>query len=92
MAYHLEVSRLVRRQIDDLPGHVRQRIKREIASLSLQPRPENSAELQGPLHGLYKIKLDQYRIVYRINDEAAVIQVLKAGKKQTGFYDDLADG
>lgn len=89
MAYQLEVSRLVRRQIDDLPGHVRQRIKREIASLSLHPRPDHSEELQGPLHGLYKIKLDQYRIVYRIDDEAAVIQVLKAGKKQTGFYDDL---
>ncbi|MEI2691591.1 MAG: hypothetical protein V9H69_18565 [Anaerolineae bacterium] len=37
----------------------------------------------------YKIKLDQYRIVYWIQDDIAVVQVLKAGRKASGFYDDL---
>ena len=87
--YQLEISKQVRRQIDDLPGHVRQRIKCEIARLSFDPRSDQSEELQSALHGYHKIKLDRYRIVYRIDDEAAVVQVLKAGKKHTGFYDDL---
>ncbi len=89
MAYQLDITRQVRRQIDDLPGHMRQRIKREIASLSFDPRPDHSEELQGPLRSLYKIKIDQYRIVYTVDDETAVVRVLKAGKKQTEFYDDL---
>ena len=49
-----------------------------------------SHELRGPLKDRYKIKLDQYRIVYSIQDDIAIVQVLKAGKKTPGFYDDLA--
>ena len=90
MLYQVDVSRRVRRQIEALPGHVRQRIKREIAQLAFHPRPDYAEELSGPLQGRYKIKLDQYRIVYRIDDALAVVGVLKAGKKQADFYDDLA--
>lgn len=90
MRYQVDVPRTIRRQIDELPGHVRQRIKREIAQLAFNPRPDHAIGLQGRLADRYKIKLDQYRIVYRVDDEVAIVLVLKAGKKQSGFYDDIA--
>jgi mRNA-degrading endonuclease RelE of RelBE toxin-antitoxin system len=68
---------------------MRQRIKREIAKLAFNPRPDYAEELRGNLQGLYKLKLDQHRIVYRIDEDIAVVEVLKAGKKHDAFYDDL---
>jgi mRNA interferase RelE/StbE len=87
--YQLDIARGVRRQVEGLPGNVRQRVKREIAKLAFNPRPSYAEELRGNLAGRYKIRLDQYRLVYRIDDEVAVVEVLKAGKKHEGFYDDL---
>jgi mRNA-degrading endonuclease RelE of RelBE toxin-antitoxin system len=89
MIYQIDISKRTRREIDQLPGHMRQRIKREIAQLAFDPRPTHAVELRGPLRDRYKIVLDQYRIVYWIQDDIAVVQVLKAGKKHHGFYDDL---
>jgi mRNA interferase RelE/StbE len=89
MVYQIDIARRVRRQIEGLPGNVRQRVKREIAKLAFNPRPAYAEELRGNLAGRYKIRLDQYRLVYRIDDDVAVVEVLKAGKKQDGFYDDL---
>jgi mRNA-degrading endonuclease RelE of RelBE toxin-antitoxin system len=89
MIYQIDISKRTRREIDQLPGHMRQRIKREIAQLAFSPRPTHAVELRGPLKDRYKIVLDQYRIVYWIQDDIAVVQVLKAGKKHHGFYDDL---
>jgi mRNA interferase RelE/StbE len=87
--YQVEIPRRVRRQIEALPGHIRQRIKREIAQLAFNPRPAYAEELRGNLTGRFKIRLDQYRLVYRIEDDVAVVEVLKAGKKQDAFYDDV---
>src|SRR4051812_22217399 len=81
----IDIAKRVRRQIEELPGHVHQRVKGEIAKLSFEPRPDYAEELRGNLQGRYKIKLDQYRIVYRINDELAVIEIVKAGKKNLDF-------
>jgi mRNA interferase RelE/StbE len=68
---------------------MRQRVKREIAKLAFNPRPSYAELLRGNLQGRYKIKLDQYRIVYRIDEDVAVVEVLKAGKKHDAFYDDI---
>ena len=40
MVYQVDISRRVRQQIEGLPGHMRQRVKREIAKLAFNPRPE----------------------------------------------------
>jgi mRNA-degrading endonuclease RelE of RelBE toxin-antitoxin system len=89
MIYQIDISKRTRREIDQLPGHMRQRIKREIAQLAFNPRPTHAVELRGPLKDRYKIVLDQYRIVYWNQDDIAIVQVLKAGKKTPSFYDDL---
>ncbi len=87
--YQVDIPRRVRRQIEGLPGHMRQRVKREIAQLAFKPRPEYAEELRGNLAGRYKISLDQYRLVYRIDDEIVVVQVLKVGRKHDVFYEDV---
>jgi len=68
MIYQIDISKRTRREIDQLLGHMRQRIKREIAQLAFNPRPTHAVELRGPLMDRYNIVLDQYRIVYWIQD------------------------
>ncbi|HHY58921.1 MAG TPA: type II toxin-antitoxin system RelE/ParE family toxin [Chloroflexi bacterium] len=87
--YQIDIARSVRRQIEALPGHMRQRVKREIAKLAFNPRPDHARELRGSLAGRYKIRLDHYRLVYRVDDEAVTVVVLQAGMKHDGFYDEL---
>lgn len=87
--YQIDIARSVRRQIEELPGHMRQRVKREIAKLAFNPRPDHARELRGSLAGRYKIRLDHYRLVYRVDDEAVTVVILKAGMKHDGLYDEL---
>ncbi len=87
--YQIDIARSVRRQIEALPGHMRQRVKREIAKLAFNPRPDHAREQRGSLAGRYKIRLDHYRLVYRVDDEAVTVVILKAGMKHDGFYNEL---
>jgi mRNA-degrading endonuclease RelE of RelBE toxin-antitoxin system len=59
----------VRQEIDRLPGNVRQRIKRTIVGLAFEPRPANASELEDELAGFWRTRLDDYRIIYSIDDE-----------------------
>ena len=87
--YRLEIPVHVRRQIDHLSGHYRQRMKQMIRALPGNPRPGNARQLSGK-EQIYRIALDHYRLVYSVEDEVLVIGVLKVGKKRgPEFYADI---
>lgn len=54
------------KEIKDLPGHVRQRVRRAIDALSDDPHPPKSETLNTPELEieLYRLRLDRWRIVY----------------------------
>jgi mRNA interferase RelE/StbE len=80
MLYWLEITDAVRRQIERIPGHRHQHIKRIIASLGVNPRPPTASELRNR-PGRYRIRLaDGWRIFYWIDDRLIVL-ILKIGKK-----------
>jgi mRNA interferase RelE/StbE len=88
-SYQLEIPTRVRRQIDRLPGHYRQRVKAIIQQLPSNPRPSN-AKLLREKGEIYRIALDQYRIVYSIENDVLVIEVVKVGRKYgPEFYADI---
>ena len=79
--YQLDFRSGVLREIDRLPSHLHQRVKHIILGLADNPRPDIAQELHDDLRGYYKIKLGDWRIVYRIGDEILVVTVIKVGKK-----------
>jgi mRNA interferase RelE/StbE len=92
MPYRLLRSKNVKRQIDNLPGNIRQRVKRILKSLEADPRPPFAELLHREYAGRYKIKFGEYRIVYRVDDERQLVIVQKVGKKAgPEFYQDLED-
>lgn len=87
--YQLRIPKPVRRQIEALPGRYRQRVWRQIQSLATEPRPATAKPLRTG-ENRYRIRLDDYRLVYRIEDDLLIVEVVKVGHKDgPEFYEDV---
>lgn len=87
--YRLELKTTVLRQIEALPGRYRQRVRRVIAELAVNPRPQIAQPLR-TFPDRYRIRLDDYRIVYYIEDDLLIVEIVKVGRKHgPEFYDDI---
>jgi mRNA interferase RelE/StbE len=79
------------KEAQDLPGHVRQRVKRAIRALADNPRPSGSkdldvADLQPEIR---RLKLDKWRVIYAITEVDNAIDVLAVRKRPPYDYGDL---
>jgi mRNA interferase RelE/StbE len=89
MQYRLKVSRKVEREIERLPGNVRQRVRRAIATLVFDPRPKHATELEEELAGFWRIKIYAYRIIYTIEDELVVVEIMRVARRSAKTYQGL---
>ena len=90
MPYRIRYSDEAKRSIASIPGNYRQRIRRTIEGLAGDPQPSEAIELERELGGLFKIKLDRWRIIYTFNEDAGIVFVIGIRLK-TGLetYEDL---
>ncbi|ODN41143.1 type II toxin-antitoxin system RelE family toxin [Piscirickettsia litoralis] len=59
-----------------LPKSKRRSLKEQIDSLSDNPKPENCKKLKG-YDNLYRVSMDNYRVVYTLEDEClCIIEVI----------------
>jgi mRNA-degrading endonuclease RelE of RelBE toxin-antitoxin system len=80
-------------EVDRLPGHIRQRIRRAIIGLSSDMRPPRSQRLDyasSLQHELRRLRLDAWRIVYLIDHEWNRLYVLAVRRRPPYQYEDLA--
>jgi mRNA-degrading endonuclease RelE of RelBE toxin-antitoxin system len=88
--YWLDFHEGVKEAIDDLPGHVRGRIKRMIADLRTNPRPAIANRLRAPLDSCYEIALGRWCIVFEPIDDEEAIVLHKVGEKHgPEFFSDI---
>jgi len=73
--YQIDYTDEARRALRRLPGNYRQRIKRLIESLMTDPRPRQAKELR-EMPDRYRIRVDDWRIIYWIQDETVMILIL----------------
>lgn len=80
-----------------LPGHMRQRIHRLISDFTTIPRPPRSRRLDLPALPLpdgveiWRVRLEQWRIVYAIHDTEAWVWVLAIKRRPPYDYDDMPE-
>jgi mRNA interferase RelE/StbE len=81
------------KEIKNLPGHMRQRVRRAVDALAENPRPAKSKQLDVPNlePELHRLRLDRWRIVYAITEEHHFVDVLAVRKRPPYDYDDLED-
>jgi mRNA interferase RelE/StbE len=89
MVYRLRLPKSVHQEIERLPGNVRQRVKRTIAGLAFEPRPTIASELEDELAGFWRIKLENYRIIYSIDDAVVVVEIIRVAKRTPNTYSGL---
>jgi mRNA interferase RelE/StbE len=79
----------------ELPGHIRQRVRRAIESLAGDPRPPDSRALNladldlPPVVEIWRVRLDRWRIIYAVNDGAQWVWVLGIYRRPPYDYADL---
>ena len=89
MPYRIRVPAEAKRDLRELPGHVRERAWRLIDSLADQPRPLGAKELRDN-PGVYRLRLDRWRLSYEVSEDDQIVLVL-AVRRKTGpeTYTDL---
>ena len=92
MPYRLRIPKAVQKEIERLPGNMRQRVRRTIAGLVFEPRPAKADELEDELAGFWRIKLEDHRIIYSIDDDVILVEVVRVGKRTPKTYAGLTRG
>lgn len=97
MSYDLFLEPEVHDLRRELPGNLRQRIRRLIDELGATPRPAGSRALD--ITGLSlpsgvelrRIRLDRWRIIYAVNDAEQWVWLLALRRRPPYGYEDLPE-
>lgn len=97
VTYSLFIEPEVHAGRDQLPGHVRQRIRRAITALAQEPRPRGSRALDTstldipPEIEIRRLRLETWRMVYAIHMTETWVWVLRLQRRPPYDYADLPD-
>ena len=79
-SYRIVVKKSVSKDLKKIPKKDVRRILEAIESLAQDPRPPQSKKLSGQER--YRLRQGNYRILYSIEDEKLVVQVVKVGNRR----------
>lgn len=96
--YEVFITPTALRAVKDLPGHVRQRVKRAIDDLQENASPPGSkaldlsnveiaAEVEGEVR---RLRIDKWRVLYVVTEADRIIDVLAIRKRPPYDYGDLS--
>lgn len=72
--YAITFARSARKELENLPEQVADRIIHKVAAFAQNPRPIGATKLKGQ-GNLWRIRVGDYRIVYEINDRAHSVDI-----------------
>lgn len=78
--YKIKITETAEQELRRLPGNVRQRARRMVSALAEDPRPSGTKELRDR-PDRYRLRLDGWRILYRVDDEDETVTVLRVRRK-----------
>lgn len=84
MAYRIELKKSAAKEIRAIARKKdRQRVVERIAALANDPRPPGCTKLSG--REAYRVRQGAYRIVYTVEDDALVVEVVKVGHRREAY-------
>ena len=81
MRYNLEFTTSALRELRSLDPQVQQRITAKITRLCDDPFPSGIKKMQEP-PGHFRIRVGDYRIVYRVDGRRVVIVIVRIGHRR----------
>ena len=79
--YSIVIARSASRELAKLPNDVIDQIQLAVNALADDPRPANCKKLKG-FKGLYRIRSGDYRVIYRVEDQQLIIEVVRIGDRK----------
>ena len=84
MAYYIDFAPAAEKAFLRLSRDIQRRLMPRIESLAEDPRPHNVRSLQGEKE-TYRLRVGDYRIVYRVNDETEYVYVTLIGHRSSVY-------
>jgi mRNA interferase RelE/StbE len=81
VSYRVEIAPAAERQLRRLDATTRSRIADRIRQLADEPRPHGVEKLGDP-DDLLRMRAGAYRIVYRVEDDALIVLVVRIGHRR----------
>lgn len=78
--YTVSLKPAAARQLEGLPRDIQDRIVTRLTALGTNPRPPGIEKLKGS-EDLFRVRVGDHRIVYRIEDDRQVVLVVKIGHR-----------
>ncbi|AFY60372.1 type II toxin-antitoxin system RelE/ParE family toxin [Synechococcus sp. PCC 6312] len=79
--YRIEFLKTAKKELAKLPKEIQQRIANRIEALIVDPYPVHTKKLKNG-NGLLRIRVGDYRIIYRVEAEKLIILVIKIGHRR----------
>jgi mRNA interferase RelE/StbE len=79
-SYSLRFKKSAERELRKIPKADLQRITQRIKELAANPRPSGSEKLAG--QDSYRIRQGDYRIVYTVDDDQRLVEIIKIGHRR----------
>jgi len=80
VSYYVELRRSATKALDRIPHHDRQRILEALQALARDPRPSGCKKLTG--QDGWRIRSQNYRVIYEIDDASKKILVFVIGHRK----------
>ena len=78
--YKITVKRSAAKELEGIPKKDLRKVVKRIKSLAQEPRPHQVQKLSHKQQ--YRIRQGDYRIIYSIDDEALIIDIVKIGHRR----------
>jgi mRNA-degrading endonuclease RelE of RelBE toxin-antitoxin system len=91
--YTIYIRPAVMDEIRDLPGNMRQRVRATIGDLANTARPAQSKalSLSEVTIEVRRIRIERWRIIYTVDNDDAIIDIMAIRKRPPYDYGDLAE-
>lgn len=84
MAYRIVLRRSAARELANLPQPIRGRVTRAVDGLARNPRPPG-AKLLREAGARWRIRVGDYRVLYRVDDDRIVVVVVRVRHRSTAY-------
>ena len=82
--YKLVIKKSAAKELEDITKKELRKIVKRIRSLTQDPRPKGCQKLSG--QSRFRIRQGDYRILYSIDDENRVVDIVKIGHRREVYH------
>jgi mRNA interferase RelE/StbE len=83
LSYRLRVKASAQKELDRLPDAILRRVDKVILNLAEDPHPRGAIKLSG--FPLYRVRIGDYRVLYEIDEEKKVIEILAVRHRKEAY-------